>query len=84
MSAAKCCYHGAVASNRGKFITFEGLDGSGKSTQIEKLARVLKDRGVAVMVTREPGGTATGESFHRDLGEVLARSGLKLTRTSGA
>jgi dTMP kinase len=56
-----------VASNRGKFITFEGLDGSGKSTQIEKLARVLKDRGVAVMVTREPGGTATGEKIRHVL-----------------
>lgn len=61
------CYHGPVASNRGKFITFEGLDGSGKSTQIEKLARSLRAHGVAVTVTREPGGTATGEKIRHVL-----------------
>jgi dTMP kinase len=48
-------------ATRGKFITFEGLDGSGKSTQLAKLARVLRAHGVSVTITREPGGTATGE-----------------------
>jgi dTMP kinase len=57
-------------ATRGKFITLEGLDGSGKSTQIEKLARVLRAHGVAVTVTREPGGTATGEKIR----EVLLHS----------
>jgi len=55
---------------RGKFITFEGLDGSGKSTQVEKLARSLRARGLSVTVTREPGGTPTGERIR----EVLLHS----------
>ena len=60
---------------RGKFITFEGLDGSGKSTQVEKLARSLRSHGVSVLVTREPGGTATGEKI-RDVLLHSATSGL--------
>lgn len=49
--------------HRGKFITFEGLDGCGKSTQAVKLAAVLREQGFQVLVTREPGGTATGEKI---------------------
>src|ERR1035437_2867201 len=45
----------------GKFITFEGLDGCGKSTQVEKLAAVLRQHGVDIVTTREPGGTSIGE-----------------------
>ncbi|MDE2689071.1 MAG: dTMP kinase [Acidobacteriota bacterium] len=41
----------------GLFITFEGLDGSGKSTQLERVAASLDRRGIAHIVTREPGGT---------------------------
>jgi len=63
------CYHPEVAA-RGKFITLEGLDGTGKSTQAEKLARALRARGVSVTVTREPGGTAAGEKIR----EVLLHS----------
>src|SRR5947209_14264613 len=45
---------------RGLFITLEGLDGSGKSTQITRLSGTLAARGVAVLATREPGGSAIG------------------------
>ena len=48
-------------SARGRFITFEGLDGCGKSTQLEKLAGVLRADGKDVVTTREPGGTELGE-----------------------
>jgi dTMP kinase len=50
-----------VAKARGKFITFEGLDGCGKSTQLNKLADVLRGNGIDVVTTREPGGTPIGE-----------------------
>ncbi len=62
------------AAERGKFITFEGLDGCGKSTQLEKLAIALRERGIDVVTTREPGGTETGERVR----EVLLSS-----RTAG-
>jgi dTMP kinase len=46
---------------RGLFITFEGLDGSGKTTQINRLAAWLKKRGRGAFITRQPGGTKTGD-----------------------
>ena len=46
---------------RGLFITLEGLDGSGKTTQINRLAEWLKKRGHHPILTRQPGGTPTGD-----------------------
>ena len=45
----------------GRFITFEGIDGAGKSSHIESLAARARERGHAVLVTREPGGTPLAE-----------------------
>jgi dTMP kinase len=60
-------------SRRGKFITFEGLDGTGKSTQLRKLAAALRAAEHKVVETREPGGTAIAEKIRR----VLLDSGTQ-------
>ena len=52
-----------MARARGKFITIEGLDGCGKSTQLGRLAEVLRAQGREVVLTREPGGTPAGEKI---------------------
>jgi len=57
------------APARGTFLTFEGIEGSGKSTQAERLARSLRELGLAPLVTREPGGTPLG----RELRALLLR-----------
>ena len=49
--------------NKGYFISFEGIDGSGKSTQIQKLAEFLKGRDFDIVITREPGGSKGGEEI---------------------
>jgi len=49
--------------NRGKFITVEGVEGVGKTTNLGFIATYLRERGLAVIATREPGGTAVAEQI---------------------
>jgi dTMP kinase len=53
--------------NRGLFVTFEGMDGSGKTTQLTRLARRLRGEGRTVLETAEPGGTRIGMQIRRIL-----------------
>ena len=55
--------HQPPASATGCFITFEGIDGAGKSSHIEPLAQALRAQGWAVRLTREPGGTPLAEQL---------------------
>ena len=64
---------------RGKFITFEGVDGSGKTTQSALLCSYLRQKGADVVETREPGGTGLGEKIREIL---LSPSNSTLTETS--
>jgi len=71
------------------FITFEGVEGSGKTTQIKRLKRYLKQKGIPYFTTREPGGTPIGEKVRRILlnrahGEMIALSELFLYEAARA
>jgi dTMP kinase len=59
---------------RGKFITFEGIDGAGKSTHINVAIDLLRSKGFRVVSTREPGGTPLGEKLR----ELLLREPMNL------
>ncbi|MCB2231625.1 dTMP kinase [bacterium] len=54
-------------TTRGRLITFEGIDGSGKTTQLKKSAQYLEQRGLEVVVLREPGSTKVSEKIRRIL-----------------
>ena len=63
---------------KGRWITLDGIDGAGKSTQLEKIASWLENLGLQVVRTREPGGTAVGEDiraiFLRDLPQLATEA----------
>ncbi len=74
---------------RGRFITFEGIDGCGKTTQLRMLAQWLRDHGEEVVETVEPGGTAIGQQIRRILldpasAEIQPRTELLLYFASRA
>ena len=63
---------------KGKFITFEGADGGGKSTQVQLAAEWLREQGYEVITTREPGGTGLAEKVR----ELVLDPALPLNTTS--
>ena len=58
-----------------RFITFEGIEGCGKSTQIRRLRDVLSERGIPVLLTEEPGGSGVGKILR---GILLNRTGVEI------
>ena len=62
------------AAQRGKFITFEGIDGAGKSTHVAALVELCRRHGHTVVATREPGGTPLGERLR----ELLLHAAMHL------
>jgi dTMP kinase len=67
---------------RGLFITLEGLDGSGKTTQIKRLAVWLEKRGVQPVITRQPGGTPIGDRIREILLDASSMVLAPMTETA--
>ena len=80
----------STSMQRGKFITFEGSVGCGKSTQIQRFVARLESKGIEVLQTREPGGTPVGEKirhllqFDADAADLTDESELLLFAASRA
>jgi dTMP kinase len=66
-AARKLKDQAAIAPVKGRFITFEGGEGAGKSTQVSRLANRLRETGVTVVTTREPGGSPGAEAMRQVL-----------------
>ena len=63
--------------NKGRFIVFEGIDGAGKTTQIERLAAKLRAEGRKVVVTAEPTVSVSGGLLRDALGGASEKNGLR-------
>ena len=80
----------STSMQRGKFFTFEGSEGCGKSTQIQRFVSMLETAGIEVLQTREPGGTPAGEKirqllqFDADAADLTDESELLLFAASRA
>lgn len=80
----------STSMQRGKFFTFEGSEGCGKSTQIQRFVSMLETAGIEVLQTREPGGTPAGEKirqllqFDADADDLTDESELLLFAASRA
>jgi thymidylate kinase len=61
------------------FITFEGLDGSGKTTQLEYLAKSLEEQGYSVVTTRDPGGTDIGKELRQHWPKVKSSYAIAIS-----
>lgn len=66
---------------RGVFITFEGPDGSGKTTQIKLLEKYFKEKGYDILITREPGGTNISEQIRN---VILDKNNIEMDRITEA
>ncbi|MCK9165002.1 MAG: dTMP kinase, partial [Candidatus Cloacimonas sp.] len=82
-------YHRESSLPHGLFITFEGIEGSGKTTQIQMLEEVLKKKSIPYITTREPGGTKIAEAIRHillnpDLKEMRPETELLLYCASRA
>ena len=66
-------------ADRGRFVTVEGIEGAGKTTQMDVIRQYLEERGIRVVMTREPGGTPLSEAVRTLLLDSDNR-GMSLTK----